>query len=763
MSTSSTGTFVAENRLGRGSKAFLAAIFLIGVAVTVLAAQALGDQRIDRDRESLSAGSEVISSAANDALTEAIAASQRVALLTVAEWPSAAQFNTEFLSRTSAIPGDSAAVVVLRVDDVALDGLVAAEVLEDPSFDEIVGDEEPSSSHLLVMRSTSPEVAAGVHLSSRPGLAQRLEQIPMVGIHVFAGDLRGETPDGEQMQLIVRSKAAGPDGARYDSWTIVQVDLPALFDGVEGAAGADFAAGLAFKPIGPVASFATGPSNDGETIEKRIPVGPVELDVTVWVDTQPPGISASTIVVLGGVLAAAVLTFISYLLLAVVANRRTARIRGLEARRDHLTGIANRRWAVEHLQGLRREPVAVLFCDLDRFKVVNDSAGHGAGDVILVQVVERLETVLDEHCRLARFGGDEFLVVCSGVDDVDAHAARIAARINEVTREPFRFGDGEFTTTISIGIASSDGSTETVGEELIRAADVALGMCKQRGRDGSVLYDESLREAELGRLEFEGDLRAALDSGDFVMHYQPIVDSQQRVVSFEALVRWDRAGALLAPGSFLPVVEEIGRLCDLGRIVLRTAVAEFAAGVGDTRRTTLHVNVDAAQLVDSEYPAFVAAVLADHDLHPNRLVLELTEGEWADSIDGIMPTLEALSTLGVRLAIDDFGAGYSNIGRALAVSGLGEVKLDRSLVVSLDRERNHAFFTGFTDTLLQLGVLVVAEGIETHGMFEVARRTGANLFQGFYFARPNSAVNLDFSAEVLTPELAPSSDGGRRN
>jgi len=739
------------SRIGSASRFMLLAIFLLGVLGSGIVAQVV-DGRAATDADArLVAEADALGDRAQTELGEAIAASQRMSLLTVVDWLSADDYEAAWRSRTSNLPGNCGAVLVLGIPAENVATFVQSEQAIDPAFDVSVSSDPPAGDHLIVLRSTAEEIPVGLNLDARSELSRQLVDLPMAGIHVFGQDIRGPLSEGEQLQLVFRSKSAGPDGARYDAWTIVQLDLTAIFADVDDVMDPLFGGSLSIQAAGTEVTIGEPRPPEADAIEDRNPVGPLELDVAVWSLGTSNGLSPATIAGLVGIVFAALITFVAWLVLTALSSRRKALLSGIEARQDHLTGIPNRRWVVEYLaQACEAGPVALMFCDLDRFKVVNDAAGHGAGDRILTQVVDRLQSVLDEHCRIARFGGDEFVIVCTYPRDVEARAKRVAAAIIDVMREPLVLDASEFSTTMSIGVAISDGSVATTGEELVRAADVALGRCKQQGRNGTVFYDDRLRAAELDRLALERDLRASLDREEFVIHYQPIVDAQERIVSYEALVRWKRNGELVMPNQFLPVVAEIGRTADLGRVVLRTAVSEFVARVASQGRTTLHVNVDAAQLTDSDFADFVDGVLIDAGLAHSRLILELTEGEWSDAIDSIFPTLEALSSLGVRLAIDDFGAGHSNIGRALAVTGLSEVKLDRALVEALDLDRNHAFFCGFTDTLLQLGVVVVAEGVETLEGFDVARRAGVSLFQGFYFARPAPPDAIDFAADVIT-------------
>jgi|GEM_PF-661194 len=741
-----------RDELSRGAKTFVLLVFALALVVAVLGAWEIDARRTDQRRGELQDSAQAVAGEAADRLGAAVTAVQRISLVTVASWPSPAEFEAAFAEHSAALPEEAAASVVIGVSAEQLDTFVQAERRINPQFRVSSGNRvDIRGDHLLVMRSLD-ETLIGTDLTEEPEAA-RFTRLPAVGMHVF-GIEGGTADDADAVQFIVRSKAEGPDDTRHDSWTVVSFDLDALFGQVHEAGATDLGIRLAIGSVGEAGPYGVDRSNAGGAVIERIPVGPVDLDVEVWSDAS----SARTLTMLmylAAAIAAGAVALVAYLALALSANRRRASVQSEQARRDHLTGIPNRRWAVEYLSDLEGESVAVLFCDLDRFKVVNDSAGHSAGDGMLLQVVDRLQSVLDETCSVARFGGDEFLVVCTGPEDIIGHASHIAERINKAMSDPFAFGSSEFTTTMSIGIAAADRLSSVPAAELIRAADVALGLCKQRGRNGVVVYDDRLREAELDRLELERDLRTSLDRGEMVIHYQPIVAVDGSVVSFEALVRWQRNGELVSPVVFLPVVEEIDRMRDLGEIVLRQSVRQFARGIDPAGALTLHVNVHPHQLTDPAFTALVKQVLTTEGLPAGRLILELTEGEWAESIERVTPVLDELAEFGVRFAIDDFGAGYSNIGRALAVTGVAEIKLDRSLVRDMFQARNHAFVTGFTETMTRIGVAVIAEGIETVEDFACVKRSGVTRFQGYLFARPGPAGETDFRATSgLGPVMA---------
>ncbi len=731
----------------RLSRVALAALGIIGVLATIVAVGRFDDDAVRRREAARNEGAAFIGAQVVAEIQESITAAQRFGLVTIAEWPETAEYEEIWASFAPSLPGDSTAAVVFEIATEDVAAFEQAERAITPGFTVERFDSADPGYALVVARSASPEMAIGSDLAGQPGLSERLMMVPATALRVFESDFRTEGTSQNQLQLVRRLVSDGPDGLRRDAWSIVQIDLTPAFTNALESAGPGFGARFAIEGFENDASVGLEEALGDGVVRRDEVVGPVELTIDVWSDDRNVQTVSRVGVVAAGLTITLVVMLLASLASSMLANRRRARVDARDARHDHLTGLPNRRWVNEHLRELNGQPVAVLFCDLDRFKVVNDSAGHAAGDEILVEVSKRMCAALDDHTKIARFGGDEFLLVCSGVDDVESHAKKVAAEIREVVAAPFAIDTSEFRTSLSVGIASTQHMVASDGNELVRAADVALGLCKQRGRNGVVTYDDRLRAAELDRLELERDLQQALDDGDMVVYYQPLVGLDREIVSYEALVRWFRNGDVVSPADFLPVVEEIGRMCDLGEVVLRQAVAQFAAGVAPGSAVTLHVNVDAAQLVVPAFPGMVESVLQEHGLQPERLILELTEGEWGESIEEILPVLDELATLGVRFAIDDFGTGNSGMGRTLAVNGLAEIKLDRSMVNQLFDHRNRTFFSGFTSTVRELGIEVIAEGIETEEDMRCAAATGIDRFQGYLFARPAPASDIDFAAE----------------
>jgi diguanylate cyclase (GGDEF)-like protein/PAS domain S-box-containing protein len=427
-----------------------------------------------------------------------------------------------------------------------------------------------------------------------------------------------------------------------------------------------------------------------------------------------------------------------------VSERKQAEIElSHAALHDSLTGLPNRALFLDRL-GLallrterRSGAVAVLFCDLDRFKVVNDSLGHDAGDRLLIDVAARIGGALRPADTVARFGGDEFTILCEDIAG-EIEAATIAQRIVDVFREPFVLEDGEVFLATSLGIAIARGADDRA-EELIRDADAAMYRAKDRGKGRYEVFDEEMRADAVVRLETESALRRALERGELRLHYQPEIDlASGAVVGFEALVRWEHpARGLLQPGSFIPLAEETGLVVPIGEWVLREACAESArwARPGEPP-LTLSVNLSVRQLAQPDLVSTVRRALAETGTDPATVCLEITESAVMESGAATTAQLRALKSLGVRLAIDDFGTGYSSLAH-LRRFPVDVLKIDRTFVDGLGREPQDTSIAAAVISLAHaLELVTVAEGIETAEQLEVLTGLGCDLGQGYLFARP---------------------------
>jgi diguanylate cyclase (GGDEF)-like protein len=433
-----------------------------------------------------------------------------------------------------------------------------------------------------------------------------------------------------------------------------------------------------------------------------------------------------------------------------------ARIRTqLTARRaDPLTGLPNRLLFMERLnEQIARSNAdatfefAVFFLDVDRFKIINDSLGHAAGDELLTGISRRLERSLRNtdmvarshgDCTLARLGGDEFTMLLPGVrSPVDAHA--IAERLLASVTTPFTLGGREVVVTLSLGIVMADGRYQRA-EEMVRDADTAMYCAKDRGRARYEIFDTSMRAAVEERLLIESDLRRAVERQEFQLHYQPIVTlSDQQLRGFEALVRWEHpVRGLVPPNGFISIAEETGLIVPLGLWVLREACRQMRVWDSEfehCRNLTVSVNLSARQCLHPSLVADVASVLAETGLEPRRLKLEITESLVLEGSDEVIGVLKALRGLGVELGLDDFGMGYSALSylQQLPVQTL---KIDRSFVSGIQSVSNVQIIRAILSLASALSMNVTAEGVETADQAARLKELSCEFAQGFFFDRP---------------------------
>ncbi|HVS65580.1 MAG TPA: EAL domain-containing protein [Thermoanaerobaculia bacterium] len=433
----------------------------------------------------------------------------------------------------------------------------------------------------------------------------------------------------------------------------------------------------------------------------------------------------------------------------ISARKRAEESLIYDAFHDGLTGLANRSLFLDRLgvalAALRRSPnqrFAVLFLDLDRFKTVNDSLGHGVGDRLLVAIARRIEELTRPIDTVARLGGDEFALIAGRVAD-SAGAAHIAERLQVGLAEPFLIGDHEVYVTASIGIALPDEETADA-ERLLRDADLAMYRAKAAGRGCYEVFDLELHHAAVALLKLETELRRAVAVGDFVMHYQPIVALPTgAIVGFEALTRWRHpVRGLVSPAHFIGLAEETGLVVPLGWLVLENAcrqAREWQQSYPQDPPLFMSVNVSGKLFAQDGAVEQVLAILEQSQLSPESLRLEVTESVVLDHGEEVMERLRLLRQLGVQLSIDDFGTGYSSLSY-LQRFRYDELKIDRSFVGNLAFEDSRVIVETILQLASHLGIGVVAEGVETAEQLEHLRQLGCPLAQGFWFAKPLDAA-----------------------
>ncbi len=435
----------------------------------------------------------------------------------------------------------------------------------------------------------------------------------------------------------------------------------------------------------------------------------------------------------------------------VTALRRAQETLSHQALHDGLTGLPNRILLTDRLDqaladsGRRGTGTAVALLDLDHFKRVNDSLGHPAGDELLRQVANRLHGQVRAGDTVARFSGDEFVVVWRDLADT-AEAEQLSRRLSDCLEGPFQVGGSSLEVTASIGVAI--GYAPQDPEDLLLAADAAMYDAKGRGRGRIRVFTTELRRGVGERLTTEMGLRRALDHDQLVLHCQPVVDLRTgRAVAVEALVRWQHPEhGLLGPDRFIPVAEASGLVVPLGRWVLQQACRDAASWTGALGALDVAVNLSARQLSHSDVLSHVKRALSDSGLHASRLVLEVTESAVMEDADAAGVTMDALSALGVRLAVDDFGTGYSSLLylRRYPISAL---KLDRAFVSGIGvNADDDAICSSVVNLAQAVGVVSIGEGVETVEQYAALRALGCHQAQGFLWSPAVPAAQL---AEVV--------------
>ncbi len=420
---------------------------------------------------------------------------------------------------------------------------------------------------------------------------------------------------------------------------------------------------------------------------------------------------------------------------------------------DPLTGLPNRVMLSDRLEHalarVRRDNhmFGVLFVDLDRFKSVNDTLGHTIGDQLLVEAAVRIQRSVREMDTVARLGGDEFVVLCEDIEGVH-HATDLAQRIIAALQAPFHFGDDDTNVSASIGIALSGAGTETA-DAILANADIAMYRAKRNGRSCYALFDETMQRWVTTQAALETALRQALRRNELRLFCQPFIAADSGLIrGFEALLRWERPGfGLVAPDEFIPVAEETGLIVDIGAWVLEEACRHAAmwARSWPDKRLGIAVNLSSRQLLTGDILDVVTRALEHSGLDPTMLTLELTESTLIDDAVGAQALLHQLRDLGLNLALDDFGTGYSSL-TYLRAFPINILKIDKSFVGAIGAEgEDNAIVAAVIGLADNLGLRVVAEGVETHEQLAVLRDMRCPYVQGFLFSRPipiDDAVGL---------------------
>jgi diguanylate cyclase (GGDEF)-like protein/PAS domain S-box-containing protein len=428
-----------------------------------------------------------------------------------------------------------------------------------------------------------------------------------------------------------------------------------------------------------------------------------------------------------------------------------------QALHDPLTALPNRVLFADRLRHavvrLRRHAgtLAVLFVDLDRFKLVNDGLGHGVGDAVLVEAARRLSEAARAEDTVARFGGDEFTILCE--DAGPEEAERVAERVLAAFARPFTHDGNELHLSASVGVRVSDSASATP-DSLLRDADIALYSAKEHGRSRVEMFDPDARGID--RLATEQALRTALRRGQLRLHYQPSVDLESgEVVAIEALIRWAHPErGLVPPAEFIPVAEETGLIVEIGEWVLREACARLAGWWREGAvppHVRVAVNVSARQLSQPQLPETVRAALADTGLDPSGLCLEITESAVIQDAAVALENVNAIKRQGVFIALDDFGVGFSSLSQIRALPPVDVIKIDRSFTAGLGTNDSDAAVVAAVLSLAHsLGLTAVAEGVETQDQLGLLRGLGCDVGQGFYFARPQSADEIEHAMRAAS-------------
>ncbi len=422
---------------------------------------------------------------------------------------------------------------------------------------------------------------------------------------------------------------------------------------------------------------------------------------------------------------------------------------------DHITGLPNRVAFKEVMDSVlktlrKEEQFALMYIDLDNFKLINESLGHSYGDELLIDVTDRIKQVMDENDYLACFGGDEFTVITQNIEDIGVYDEKLK-KIQNVFSYPFTLAAKEIFITVSIGIcmAPKDGKTTPI---LLKNLDSALYAAKNSGKNTFCYFDESINNDLMEKIELQSKLRNAIENEEFVVYYQPQVDLEHdTIVGFEALIRWNHpTKGLVNPTEFIPLAEETGLIVPIGEIVLREACEHLKCleKLG-FNNITISVNLSPRQFRDKELVSMVKRMIEEIQISPACLELEVTELVALENLDYSIQTIQALKEVGIRFALDDFGTGYSSMNY-LKLLPVNNLKIDKSFLDTLgENESNRAIISAIIMLAKALNIEVVAEGVESSTQEKFLKDLSCNRVQGFLYSQPISKESVEQLLELI--------------
>jgi len=422
---------------------------------------------------------------------------------------------------------------------------------------------------------------------------------------------------------------------------------------------------------------------------------------------------------------------------------------------DSLTGLPNRLSLLKKLDNAlincqkNATSGAVMFLDLDHFKTLNDTLGHDVGDMLLQQVSNRLKHCTIEGSTAARLGGDEFVVMIEGlschISEAEQQIIILVEKVFQRLSEPYQLDGHEHNSTSSIGIALFDGQTRS-REEVIKQADIAMYQAKKEGRHGYRFFDQNMQDALTAQTELEQDLSRAIERQQLELHYQVQVNEHVQAIGAEVLIRWHHpVHGMVPPCQFIPLAEDTGQIIDIGNWVLLTACQQIQRWKNDpkTAHLILAINVSAKQFFQADFVAQVEKIIADTQINPNLVKLELTESIFLDKLEEIIASMNALKKIGVRFSLDDFGTGYSSL-QYLKQLPLNQLKIDQSFVRDITSDTSDKVIVRTIIAMAKaLNLNVIAEGVETEEQREILLRNDCNTFQGYLFSKPVPLIEFE--------------------